>query len=389
MILYHGTSASNGRIIEREGIRPPAARSCVGNFHDLEDGTPPRLRGHAGAVYLSHYWGPHYAFIAADLARPCDDYCLIEVETARLDCSRLVPDEEFLAMLFRQNLIAQGQPEPPEYELHRFCVEMLEKAQLLWIVSLQQWSACAYLDAVPREAITRIEYATRAELEKSKQVALSHVLPWVELEKAGNNRPITIGPLWAVYRAITRCLSLAPGASNPARFAIEYPLLWERAFNHFALHDNSIHGPNHWTTVEDTGISLAQENGADMDVVRLFAVLHDACRSHDGDDPDHGRRAAALAACWRNLFPSLEEARFETLQKALIYHADGQTSDDLTIGTCWDADRLDLMRVGIEPDARFLSTEAGRRAIEKTGAAHRFSMSLQAEIDKMVDHPMQ
>jgi hypothetical protein len=32
-----------------------------------------------------------------------------------------------------------------------------------------------------------------------------------------------------------------------------------------------------------------------------------------------------------------------------------------TIGCCWDADRLDLSRVGIEPDTELMSTDAGRR----------------------------
>jgi uncharacterized protein len=37
-------------------------------------------------------------------------------------------------------------------------------------------------------------------------------------------------------------------------------------------------------------------------------------------------------------------------------------SDDPTIGTCWDADRLDLARegVGIQPRARYMSTEFAR-----------------------------
>jgi uncharacterized protein len=40
------------------------------------------------------------------------------------------------------------------------------------------------------------------------------------------------------------------------------------------------------------------------------------------------------------------------------HHSDGEVSTDKTIQTCWDADRLDLGRVGIFPSPKFLSQEA-------------------------------
>jgi hypothetical protein len=43
-------------------------------------------------------------------------------------------------------------------------------------------------------------------------------------------------------------------------------------------------------------------------------------------------------------------------------HADGLTSADPTVGACWDADRLNLWRVGVAPDRRLLSTAAARSA---------------------------
>jgi hypothetical protein len=39
--------------------------------------------------------------------------------------------------------------------------------------------------------------------------------------------------------------------------------------------------------------------------------------------------------------------------------AHGQLSDDPTIGTCWDADRLDLVRVGTQSEPSYMSTEFG------------------------------
>ena len=46
-----------------------------------------------------------------------------------------------------------------------------------------------------------------------------------------------------------------------------------------------------------------------------------------------------------------------------VEHTDGTISDDPTIGCCWDADRLDLPRVGMQPDPALLSTEAAARRI--------------------------
>ena len=50
--------------------------------------------------------------------------------------------------------------------------------------------------------------------------------------------------------------------------------------------------------------------------------------------------------------------RFERLAAALVDHANGLVSADPTIGTCWDADRLHLPRVGIRPRRELVSTEA-------------------------------
>ncbi len=58
----------------------------------------------------------------------------------------------------------------------------------------------------------------------------------------------------------------------------------------------------------------------------------------------------------------LDRQRLETLVFAIQHHTDGATSGDPTIGTCWDADRLDLGRVGIVPSARKMSTQPGKHA---------------------------
>ena len=130
---------------------------------------------------------------------------------------------------------------------------------------------------------------------------------------------------------------------------------------HFSLGERSLHGPNHWKNVEIYGLRLCGLNGADETIIRLFAVLHDAERQNEGHDPQHGRRAADLARTLNGTSFRLDEQRMSLLIDALSYHNDGLTSEDITIGTCWDADRMDLPRVGIKPLARLMSTHYGKQ----------------------------
>jgi uncharacterized protein len=121
-----------------------------------------------------------------------------------------------------------------------------------------------------------------------------------------------------------------------------------------------IHGPAHWARVELIGLRLAEKSGADPLVMRLFALFHDSQRQNDSLDPEHGARGAQLAAAFRSKWFEAGDRQFQQLHEACALHTDGLLSPDATIGTCWDADRLDLARIGMMPDLRFLSTAAAR-----------------------------
>jgi len=124
----------------------------------------------------------------------------------------------------------------------------------------------------------------------------------------------------------------------------------------FALNWNGIHGAAHWARVWVNGQRVGPSVSADLGVVELFAWLHDSCRQDDARDPDHGPRAAVWARSLRGEFFKLDDARFELLTAACELHTRGETVADPTVMTCWDADRLDLGRVGIEPNPKYLCT---------------------------------
>lgn len=129
----------------------------------------------------------------------------------------------------------------------------------------------------------------------------------------------------------------------------------------FACGSHSIHGPAHWNRVEEKGLELARESGADQTVVRLFSILHDMCRLNDDEDPGHGPRAADMLGTLVGILFTIDPDPLVLLEQAIRHHTEGFTSPDPTIGTCWDADRLDLPRVGKKPDARYMSTAEGKK----------------------------
>jgi uncharacterized protein len=128
-----------------------------------------------------------------------------------------------------------------------------------------------------------------------------------------------------------------------------------------ALGDRGFHGKDHWLRVLLNGRRLAAETGANLHVVELFALLHDSCRENENHDADHGRRAAVYAHDLRGTWFNATDAEMDLLTLACELHSDGYTEADITVQTCWDADRLDLGRVGIRPSALYLCTEVARR----------------------------
>ncbi len=121
-----------------------------------------------------------------------------------------------------------------------------------------------------------------------------------------------------------------------------------------------IHGLYHWRTVERNGLYLAEHTECDAEVIHCFAYLHDSMRFSEGRDLDHGARAADYARYHRSAL-GLNGAQLDLLCEACTAHTAGTETTCPTVAACWDADRLDLGRVGIIPDAKHLLTEEGKR----------------------------
>ena len=129
----------------------------------------------------------------------------------------------------------------------------------------------------------------------------------------------------------------------------------------FPLGNSVIHGEGHWMRVLYNGRMLAKETGANLNVVELFAVLHDCQRDNEHYDLEHGRRASEYVHKIRGELFDITYEETELLVEACKYHSDGLVKGDITIQTCWDSDRLELGRVGIKPLPERLCTEFAKR----------------------------
>ena len=95
-------------------------------------------------------------------------------------------------------------------------------------------------------------------------------------------------------------------------------------------------------------------------VCDLFAVFHDACRVNEHEDPGHGARGAALAKQMHGRYFQLTDEQMDLLVYACTHHTDGWREGPATAQACWDADRCDLPRVGIDIDLKRLCHPVGR-----------------------------
>jgi uncharacterized protein len=138
---------------------------------------------------------------------------------------------------------------------------------------------------------------------------------------------------------------------------------------------DSDHGFLHWARVLENGLILSDFNGANKNIIIAFSFFHDSKRENETLDPFHGDRGANYLL---KLKDKINLTQDEVLKcfTACKSHTDKLLIEDTDISTCWDADRLDLMRVNIFPEKDKLNgyisresaiiTLCNKRAIQNT-----------------------
>ena len=145
------------------------------------------------------------------------------------------------------------------------------------------------------------------------------------------------------------------------------PNLLNEIKNQFKLPIASLHGLSHWKRVEVMGRRLSASTKADMTVVTHFAYVHDSQRQSEDVDPSHAERAAIYCEqLYQQGVLKITKKQYSQLLYACKFHSDTKAkTDDVTIATCWDADRLDLIRLGIILYSGFLFTSCAKEFCEK------------------------
>ena len=127
-----------------------------------------------------------------------------------------------------------------------------------------------------------------------------------------------------------------------------------------SLNDTSVEAQKSGSSGRTLEIMLLATEKVNIKVVRLFAYLHDHKRINDGWDLEHGQRAAEnLDNIRRTLLAGLTDDEFGMLRRACMEHTTTQRTGIPTIDACFDADRLDLPRVGYRPDPIRMASELG------------------------------
>ena len=130
-------------------------------------------------------------------------------------------------------------------------------------------------------------------------------------------------------------------------------------------HVDGFHGIEHWDRVYANGQLLMTPEVNPL-VIGLFAYLHDCCREDDGWDVEHGPRAAAFIDTVRNtLLVDVSDEEIHLLKEACRLHTVADRTGNPTVDACFDADRLDLGRVGITPDPARMATEKGKEIAKR------------------------
>lgn len=146
----------------------------------------------------------------------------------------------------------------------------------------------------------------------------------------------------------------------------------------FRKSDSILHGPAHWARVFHFGKLLSEKMSLPLQqrqCIQVFAWTHDLARWDDNGGNEHAIAGAYyLDEVVPALFAHLVHDQRELIRAAIRHHADSLAAEEAfhsgwfidlpweksdllnTIGCCWDADRLDLLRLGIEPDHARMST---------------------------------
>jgi uncharacterized protein len=147
---------------------------------------------------------------------------------------------------------------------------------------------------------------------------------------------------------------------------IKYKDLILKIEEQFKIDFYGLHGIEHWKRVYENTQKLASYYKIQSEVFGLFSLLHDSKRVNEDIDKFHGKRASLFV---EELIKSKEIILDDEDTKRLIYACKNHTHSDkkdplykdLVVQICFDSDRLDIDRVCLEVDSKYLATDYAKK----------------------------
>jgi len=138
----------------------------------------------------------------------------------------------------------------------------------------------------------------------------------------------------------------------------------------FKLDFYGVHGISHWQRVYKNTKILSNYYKINSPVFELFSMFHDSKRENEYSDIYHGFRASEFV---EELIKEKKIILDEDDKNRLLYAISNHTiSDeknplfnDLIVQICFDADRLDLGRVGVEPEEKYMMTDFAKKLVRE------------------------
>ena len=147
MMLYHGTSERNLKVILKKGLLPRSTSKRRTNWD--------RNPSHPEAVYLTNAYAGFYANASC---KGRERWAILEIDTDKLSPFAFAPDEDFLEQAGRKSDGIPG-------DIHQRLTALREDLDVIYggdleskyvALSLKHLGNCTYFGAIPLGAISRI-----------------------------------------------------------------------------------------------------------------------------------------------------------------------------------------------------------------------------------------
>lgn len=154
--------------------------------------------------------------------------------------------------------------------------------------------------------------------------------------------------------------------------------IFQTVTKEFQLELNGDHGISHWQRVYNNCLELGRFYNINSNVFELFALLHDSKREDEFEDKNHGKRAALfvkelvdksvinLSKEDKNRLIFACSNHTKSNKRAKLYH-------DMVVQICFDADRLDIGRVGTVPEQSYFCTQYAKDIVKNEQYFFAFS----------------